>query len=65
MSTRGVGMVVARAVSDVEFREGLFHRTAEVLSGFDLSSMEIDALKNLKESKLNEFCLNLVATGFK
>lgn len=65
MSKIGVGTVIARAVTDADFRERLLEQPDEILGDFDLSMAEIEALKHLDKSVLSEFSEKLMAESWK
>ena len=51
MSVESVQLIIARAVTDVDFREMLFNQPEEALQGFDLSEEEHQALMNLPQEQ--------------
>ena len=68
MSTETVQLIIARAVTDVDYREMLFNQPEEALQGFELSEEEHHALMNLQrdhfESVQSELEERLSKAGF-
>ena len=61
MAHDAVSQVIGRAVIDAEFRTLLFSNPTQALQGYDLSSDEVEALKNLKLEDLEDFSTKLDA----
>jgi len=50
MSAKGLNQVIAKAITDLKYRELLFSSPDEALAGYDLTKEETAALKTLDRS---------------
>lgn len=59
MSKKSVEAIIGKAAVDAEFRRKLLDNPSDVLSGFELSEEEKEALTNLDQEKLEVFSQSL------